>query len=92
MTSTITLYKGCNVIESKNYVVDDISAYLDTLESTEFSNCQFIKPSLNLDIKLQLSQDMIAKNIDFADNYNYVSIKDNVDNAKTYYYFIEKLE
>lgn len=92
MTSVITLYKGCKIIEGKNFMVDDISAYLGTLESREFSNCQFIKPALNLDIKLKLSQDIIASDIEFADNYNYVSIKDEVDGAKVYYYFIEKLE
>lgn len=85
-TSTLNLYKECQIIPDRRIVVDDISTYLATLTKKKIEDFQYIRHSLNLEIKVDLEQ----THQEFEDNYNYCSIQ-NSDSEKVVYYFIKKI-
>lgn len=88
--SVVKIYRGCEILEGKNFIVDDIADYLSTLKYTyTVSDFQYVKQSQHLTIKVNILQSMLDGNIDFDTNYNYISIKNSSD-TMTYYYFIRK--
>lgn len=93
-TSQIKLYKNCKIIESENYIVDDISLYLASLTATTFSSSQFIRNTLDIEVKVNLNA-MDVNSGSPNENYNYAEIEiKNTEAGKTpytYYYFIRKI-
>ena len=87
ITSTLKIYKKCQIIPERRIVVESISSYLATLTGTKsISNFQYIRHALNLDIKVDLSQ--VTQ--EFTSEYNYCSIQ-NGDSTKVVYYYIKKI-
>ena len=87
ITSTLKIYKKCQIIPERRIVVESISSYLATLTGTKTVNSfQYIRHALNLDIKVDLSQ--VTQ--EFTSEYNYCSIQ-NGDSTKVVYYFIKKI-
>lgn len=84
MTSTLILYLNSKIYPNKNFKVDDISTYLATLTNLTISDFQYVKHSMNLEVKVNKSQTYL--NPIGTNNYNYCSIQN--DSEKTYYYFI----
>lgn len=87
--STLTIYKGCKILQDKNFIVDNLTNYLTGLTKTTVSHFQYVKHGLRISIKVNLDSQYLDGGIDFDTNYNYISIKNSNDN-KTYYYFITK--
>ena len=85
MTSTVKIYKT-KIIPEKNFVVDDIEAYLATCDVITITNFQYQKyESANKVIKIDKNQ--VFQEFDTDSEYNYVSIK-NSDSSKIVYYFL----
>lgn len=88
ITSTLKIYKKCQIIPERRLVVDNITVYLGTLTGTNtISNFQYIRHALRIDIKVDLSQ----VNQEFTSEYNYCSIV-NSDSSKTVYYYVRKMK
>lgn len=87
--STITLYKNLNILEEKNYIIEDIETFLNNLiigTKLTFTNAQYIKQGLNAEAKVKMNQDELDKVK--TNTYNYCSIKN--DNGDVYYYFVRE--
>ena len=88
------LYKNAKIIPEKNFKVDALETYLATLTTETITGVdsnsapQRIKHDLNLLVKINKSQNTLDF-FDNANNYNYMSIK-NDDEANPTYYFIMK--
>lgn len=93
-TSTITLYKGCKILPGKNFAVDSVSAYLETVPHTTFTNCQYIKDAnkLSLSIKLDIDQSQLSGALSYSDSYNYCMIVNSDTDEMEYLYFITNKE
>ena len=89
-TSTITLYKGCKILPGKNFAVDSVSAYLETVPHTTFTNCQYIKDAnkLSLSIRLDIDQSQLSGALSYSDSYNYCMIVNSDTDEMEYLYFI----
>ena len=84
-TSTIVIYAIEELIPNKNFIIEDINSFINSYGYLlTISDFQYIKHSLNLNIKLSLSQTSLGVG---AENLNYLSIK-NSDESRIYYYFI----
>jgi len=84
-TSFIQIYAIDFLRVEKNFIIEDIDRFIDEYESIYvIRDFQYIKQSLNLTIKVNLSQANLSVD---ADNLTYLSIK-NSDDARIYYYFI----
>ena len=87
MTSTLTLYKNCELTPEHNYIIDNVDAnYLVDLDKLVINNFQHIKHGLDLKIKVDLPQTEVS-----SPSYNYATIK-NEDDTRTFYYFITNVE
>ena len=86
MTSTLTLYRNCQLTPEHNYIIDSVAGYLLGLQSITINNFQHIKHGLDLKIKVDLPQTEVSQ-----PTYNYASIK-NEDDTRTFYYFITNVE
>lgn len=86
MTSTLTLYRNCQLTPEHNYIIDSVASYLLSLQSVTINNFQHIKHGLDLKIKVDLPQTEVSQ-----PTYNYASIK-NEDDTRTFYYFITNTE
>lgn len=87
-TSTITLYYAPYLIPDKNFMVDNLATYLSEIPATEkkvIKDFQYIKHSLELDIKINISQSFLEYDYTYV-NWNYCSIQNT--NGKVIYYFI----
>lgn len=87
-TSTITLYYAPYLIPDKNFMVDSLATYLSEIPITEkkvIKDFQYIKHSLELDIKINISQSFLEYDYTYV-NWNYCSIQNT--NGKVIYYFI----
>ena len=85
-TSTIKIYKTV-LTPSRNALVDDLDEYLNT-EATltyEDSSFQYQKLGLDIDIKINITQDVIS-------NYNLGNYVVIVQDGKKWYYFIMNTE
>ena len=95
-TCTLTLYTGCKLGPEKNFIVDNLSTYLGTLESTTITDFQYQRFELNKTIKVNLDQLWQTKinNIPYEQTsvpkkWNYCTISTKKDNTTiNYYYFI----
>ena len=83
--SSITLYKDCKIIPSKNFVVEEIESYLTGLTQITISNFQYLRNDLKLSIKIDKEQVYSESLATY--NYNYLKV---VQNSVNYYYFIIK--
>lgn len=92
-TANITLYKNCKIKKGKNWCIDDVDNYLQTLtDSLTLTNIQYQRFDLETKIVLNLSQDLQTKAVSI-DRYNYVKIYTTVQNEVVkYYYFVTKIE
>lgn len=83
-TTTLTLYKHTKLDDMKNFVVDDLDAYLSTKTSETITGFQYQRFELNKTIKLNKSQTYLLKG-QSLNKYDYCKISiDDVD----YFYFI----
>lgn len=83
--STLTLYKNCQIIPTRNFIVDGIENYLNTLTKESISEFQYLRNTLEMTIKIHKPEafaEMILNN-----NYNYLKVSQN---SRIYYYFILK--
>lgn len=95
-TSQIVIYETKKVTPEKNFLVEDIDSYLSTVPSLAFGNFQYIKHSLELQIKVDLGQ---IAGVDqsiydpFTDNGNftYCRIKNSTDSRAVYYFIVDKI-
>ena len=92
MIANVTIYKYCKVEIGKNFIVDDIESYLNSLSHYDYSDVQYQKIQFSMQIKLNLGQyglDMIPDT-----NYNYLAIYNYEDSSsyrtRPYYFFIKK--
>lgn len=92
MTTTLKLYKSTNLLESKNFVIEDLSDYLTSKTLRTITSFQFQRPLLDLIIKI--NEDQLGIYMDKSDFQlcDYLSFTPDyeVGTAKTYYYFIKK--
>lgn len=83
--STLKLYK-IDFKPEQLACLDNISEYLDSLTPNTITEFQYVKHNLDIQIKVDLYQSY-TNNL----TYNYISIKNNIDN-RTYYYYITNYE
>jgi len=84
-SSKITIYVIEELIPNKNFIIEDIDTFVESYGYIiQINDFQYIKNSLNLNIKVDLSQTSLGVG---AENLNYLSIK-NSDESRKYYYFI----
>lgn len=93
-TCTLTLYTGCKIGPEKNFIVDNLTTYLGTLESTTITGFQYQRFELNKTIKLDLDQIWQTKvnNLPYGQSsvpkkWNYCAISTKKDNTTIYYYY-----
>lgn len=88
MTSTLTLYKNSKIIPERNLIVEGISTYLNTLTKTTISDFQFQRFLVEMDIKVDLTQQYQYFDDDY--DFNYCSITDGsgLTQSGVVYYFI----
>ena len=92
--STITIFKHSILTKDKNFALDKngsdlaIEEYLSTLESEQFTNCQYVKQGLSVVIKLNKSQEIL--NLIEANDWNYCKVQN--DKERACYYFVVKKE
>ena len=55
-TVTLYLYTDCRILKDRNFVVDDIDGYLNTLSVTTVSNFQYQRFDIKKTIILNLEQ------------------------------------
>ena len=83
-TTTLTLYKHTKLDDMKNFVVDDLAAYLSTKTSETITGFQYQRFEINKTIKLDKSQSYLLKG-QSLNRYDYLKISIGELN---YYYFI----
>lgn len=88
MNSTLNIYSNCKIIPSKNFKVDFIENYLATLSKATILDFQYVKHSLQVQIKVDMSQTGLTFTSEF--NANYVSIKNGTDGTIVYYFVKNK--
>lgn len=94
-TVTLTLYRKCKIEPDKNFILDDIEAYLSELENITIENVQYQRFDLMKKIKLDMSQDFQTNSTDasIGNKYNYMKIETAVgEGSAVYYYFITDYE
>lgn len=85
MTSKLILYKNCNIIPDKLFIVDSISTYLGSLSSPiTITKFQYVRQGLRVSVNIDKSQ--TALDFTATNNYNYCSIQNGSE--KVCYYFI----
>lgn len=82
MTTTLTLYSNSKIEKFKNFIFDDLTTYLSTLQSITISGFQYIKIDLDIKIKINMQQEYL--NPYFP--YNYIRV---FEHSTSYYYFVE---
>lgn len=86
-TSTWNIYKSCNILPDKNFIVDSLEDYLSTLTKETISKMQYIKHGLSISVDINKTQ----ASLDFFNdtyNYNYISIQNAGEDTYPVYYFI----
>ena len=87
MTSTLIIYKKCLLNKDKNFALDNpdgsiaVESYLSTLDKLTISNFQYIKHSLSLTIRVDMTQANLEMGDDTKD-YNYCSIKNGSNESE----------
>ena len=89
------LYLNSKIIPEKNFKVDSLETYLSTLTKVEITGetanlaPQYIKHDLSLIVKINKNQSTLNF-FASANNYNYMSIKNDDDSYPVYYFIIKK--
>ena len=78
-TSTIRIYQT-DISPEKNMRIDSMSSYLSGKMKFSFSNFQYVRPNLSIEIKVNLPQSDTPKL-----QCNYMEV---ITDSKSYYYFI----
>lgn len=109
-TTTVELYKGCILTEEKNFIVDNLLSALasnySNIRSSDsdgrlaFSNVQYQKIKLNMNLKLVGNETMLTQYGNYfypSNNYNYALMiqtlyddNDNIIKVGYYYFFVKK--
>lgn len=86
--SQLTLYKNCKIVPERRIKVERLEDYLAGLQNIYINNFQYIKHSLNLEIKIDRNQTGLL--IKQSENYNYIKIRNVITpvDYDDYYYFI----
>ena len=90
MITICKLYKSTKILDEKNFMVDSLADYLNSLSNTlEYTINYFKFDKKDPTLKLQLRQE----NIEMlqGNDYNYISIKNQAPtgySTRTYYYYI----
>ena len=88
--SNLWIYKDCKIVPERIMKVEQLDNYLATLSDTiTLSSFQYIKHSVNLEIKIDKSQ--LGLFSWSTQNYNYIRIDNVISGAQidlSYYYFI----
>ena len=83
--SSLIIYKDCQILPTRNFIVESIETYLATLTNFSVADFQYLRPTLEMNIKIHKAEEfcaMLATN-----NYNYLKI---TQDDRIYYYFIIK--
>ena len=83
--SVLTFYKDSQILPNRNFIVESIETYLATLTNFGVDNFQYLRPALEMNIKIHKSEEFVAMLL--TNNYNYLKF---VQDSKSYYYFIIK--
>ena len=77
----------------KNWVVDDLTAYLSGKILSTINNCQYIKElgNLTMTLKLDLPQEILEMGIDGYKFIRYIGLQ-NSDTGEWFYYFVTDYE
>ena len=91
--STWKLYRSTHLLPEKNFCVDSLETYLssfstDNGDAVELTDMQYIKHSLSLSVKMDKSQSALVYSE--ANDYNYISIKNEEDSNPVYYFILSK--
>lgn len=85
-TSTLILFKDCKILPERNFIVEDIENYLSTLTPIPYYNFQYIRHGLQIQIKINATQNAASPfNIVV---FNYCSIQNMSDSSPVYYFVI----
>lgn len=85
--STLTLYKDCQIIPGRNFVIENIAAYLNAISSSAITIAQFQYLRLALDMNIKIHKEESFTAALAANNFNYLKV---VQDSRTYYFFILK--
>lgn len=83
--SVLTFYKDSQIIPNRNFIVESIETYLATLTNFGVSDFQYLRPALEMIIKVH--KDEVFCSMLVENNYNYLKV---VQDNRSYYYFILK--
>ena len=83
--SVLTFYKDSQILPSKNFIVDSIETYLATLTNFGVNDFQYLRPSLEMTIKVHKDEVFCAMLVE--NNYNYLKV---LQDSRAYYYFVIK--
>ncbi|MBR3917171.1 MAG: hypothetical protein IKJ59_00340 [Clostridia bacterium] len=91
--ATLKLYKATDanpwrLVPGKLFKIDNISDYLATFTPLVINNFQYVRQGLEIEIKVDLPQDVSQPGASLA--YQYVSILNIEDGARTCYYFVKR--
>lgn len=92
MRANVRLFKSCKIVPEKNFIVEGVNNYLQTLDYLEFDDINYFKfDTLKPTLKLQLNQVYIE--MMNANDYNYCIVQNNPTSlinpdTRPYFYFI----
>lgn len=87
MMSEVRIYRSTPLTRERNMKIDGIEQFLNFYYPSSYSNFQYIKHGINIEIKLDRTQrEQDANNVSFV---NYCRIANGTDIP--YYYFVEKI-
>ena len=87
--SSITLYENCALIPSRNMTCDDIETYLSTLSKRTFSDLNFFKIKIKMEVKLVIPESALEMGYLSQAQWNYAKIiNESGQSAQEYYFFI----
>ena len=85
--TNIKLYRNCEIREEKNFAVDDIETYLNSLVPVKtFDSTQYIKQGLDITVNVKLDQTYLDR--EWTNMYNYCRIENGGGDDNCCYYFI----
>lgn len=83
--SSLIIYKDCQILPTRNFIVESIETYLATLTNFSVADFQYLRPTLEMNIKIHKAEEFCAMLATY--NYNYLKI---TQDDRIYYYFIIK--
>lgn len=87
-TSTIKLFVGCKIVPEKNFKVDSIWDYLNTILDTTIADFMYVKNKKNITLKIDLPQTKLK--VDSANNINYIAVTNSDETSRAYFYFVKE--